>query len=101
MVNSELIEDDAARYGVRREATFFAVISFITRLSGLMRSGVFMLIFILFGFESGENPGSRPGTAARFMMILFPAVLMIFSVGISLLVRFTRSAEKPEPAGGP
>ena len=38
MVNSVLIEDDAARYGVRREATFFAGISFITRLSSLTRS---------------------------------------------------------------
>jgi GPH family glycoside/pentoside/hexuronide:cation symporter len=95
MVNSELIEDDAARHGVRREATFFAGISFITRLSGLVRSGVFMLIFVLFGFESGENPGGQPGTAARFMMILFPAALMVFSFGISLLVRFTRPAETP------
>jgi GPH family glycoside/pentoside/hexuronide:cation symporter len=89
MINSELIEDDAARHGVRREATFFAGISFVTRLSGLVRSGVFMLIFVLFGFESGENPGSRPGTAARFMMILFPAALMLLSFGASLLVRFT------------
>jgi GPH family glycoside/pentoside/hexuronide:cation symporter len=95
MVNSELIEDDAAHYGVRREATFFAGISFITRLSGLVRSGVFMLIFIIFGFESGENPGSQPGTAARFMMLLFPAVLMLCSVGVSLLVRFTGT--EPEP----
>ena len=54
MVNSVLIEDDAARYGVRREATFFAGISFITRLSSLTRSGVFLLLFTLFGFESGE-----------------------------------------------
>jgi GPH family glycoside/pentoside/hexuronide:cation symporter len=97
MVNSELIEDDAARHGLRREATFFAGISFITRLSGLVRSGVFMLIFVLFGFESGENPGGRPETAARFMMILFPAALMIFSFGISLLVRFTRSGETRKP----
>jgi GPH family glycoside/pentoside/hexuronide:cation symporter len=95
MVNSELIEDDAARHGIRREATFFAGISFITRLSGLVRSGVFMLIFVLFGFESGENPGGQPGTAARFMMILFPAALMILSFGVSLLVRF--ADEKPEP----
>lgn len=88
MVNSVLIEDDAARYGVRREATFFAGISFITRLSSLTRSGVFMLLFVLFGFESGDNPGGMPGTAARFMMIVFPIVLMALSVGASLLVKF-------------
>ncbi|GHU92159.1 hypothetical protein FACS189479_00210 [Spirochaetia bacterium] len=90
MVNSELIEDDAARYGVRREATFFAGISFITRLSSLVRSAVFMLLFIIFGFESAANPGADPGNAARFMMILFPAILMTCSVLISLPVRFKK-----------
>lgn len=92
MVNSVLIEDDAVCYGVRREATFFAGISFITRLSSLTRSGVFLLLFALFGFESGDNPGAMPGTASRFMMIVFPIVLMLFAVGASLLVRFKASA---------
>ncbi len=94
MVNSTLIEDDAARYGVRREATFFAGISFITRLSSLTRSGVFLLLFAWFGFESGENPGTMPGTAARWMMIVFPIVLMALSVGASLLVKFKKPEEQ-------
>ncbi len=93
MVNSTLIEDDAARYGVRREATFFAGISFITRLSSLTRSGVFLLLFAWFGFESGDNPGAMPGTAARWMMIVFPIVLMALSVGASLLVKFKKPEE--------
>jgi len=93
MINSALIEDDAARYGVRREATFFAGISFITRLSSLTRSGVFLLLFAWFGFESGENPGTMPGTAARWMMIVFPVILMAVSFGISLLVKFTNKKE--------
>ncbi|HIT53102.1 MAG TPA: MFS transporter [Candidatus Fimivicinus intestinavium] len=87
MVNSTLIEDDARRNGVRREATFFAGISFISRLSSLTRSGVYMLVYVLFGFESGDNPGTMPGTAARFMMIVFPIALMALSFLFSLLVR--------------
>lgn len=93
MVNSELIEDDAARSGQRREATFFACVSFVTRLSGLIRSGVFFLIFLLFGFESGDNPGTQPDMAARFMMIVFPAALMALSFAVSLFVRF----KTPDP----
>ena len=89
MVNSELIEEDAARNNLRREATFFASISFIIRLSGLLRSGVFMLLFLLFAFESGENPGPMPGTATRFMMIVFPAILMACSFIASLFVRLS------------
>jgi GPH family glycoside/pentoside/hexuronide:cation symporter len=88
MINSELIEDDAARNGLRREASFFASISFVTRLSGLIRSGVFFLLFFLFAFESSENPGPMPGTAARFMMIVFPIFLLALSVAASFFVRF-------------
>ena len=88
MVNSELIEEDARRFGVRREATYFSGISFVTRLSGLVRSGVFFLLVFIFGFESSAVPGDRPGMAARFMMIVFPAILMALSFSVSLLVRF-------------
>ena len=47
-----------------------------------------------FGFESGESPGAMPGTAARFMMIVFPIALMAFSVCASLLVRFRAPAAR-------
>jgi len=87
LVNSLLIEEDARRHGVRREAFFFAGLSFVIHLSSLVRSGVFLLLFALFHFESGTSPGPRPGDAARFMMIVFPAVLMALSVGVSLCVR--------------
>lgn len=96
MVNSTLIEDDARRNGVRREATFFAGISFISRLSSLTRSGVYMLVYVLFGFESGDNPGTMPGTAARFMMIVFPIALMALSFLFSLLVRLKAAGAPAE-----
>ncbi len=96
MVNSTLIEDDARRNGVRREATFFAGISFISRLSSLTRSGVYMLVYVLFGFESGDNPGTMPGTAARFMMIVFPIALMALSFLFSLLVRLKTAGAPAE-----
>ena len=96
MINSALIEDDAARYGVRREATFFAGISFITRLSSLTRSGVFLLLFAWFGFESGDNHGTMPGIAARWMMIVFPIILMAISFIISLTVKFHKHIGKEE-----
>ncbi len=92
MINSELIEEDARRNGVRREATFFAAISFVSRLSGLIRSGVFALLTLWFGFQSSAVPGDAPGQAGRFMMVVFPCMLMLVSFGVSQLVRF-RTAE--------
>jgi len=94
MINSILIEDDAARSGLRREASFFSGISFVTRLSGLVRSGVFFLLFFFFAFESSENPGDTPGMAARFMIVVFPIILMALSVSVSLLVRFKTTEGK-------
>ncbi len=90
MVNSELIEEDARKSGARREATYFAAISFVTRLSGLVRSGVFALLLLFFGYHSGAAPGPNPAEAARFMMVVFPMCLMLISFGVSLLVRIKR-----------
>lgn len=92
MINSELIENDAARSGLRREASFFASISFITRLSSLVRSGVFFLLFFLFAYESSTNPGPTPGLSSRFLTVVFPVILMVFSLISSFLVKL----EKPE-----
>jgi GPH family glycoside/pentoside/hexuronide:cation symporter len=96
MVNSELIEDDARRYGIRREATFFSIVSFATRLSGLVRSGVFVALSVFFGFVSSDDPGSNPAVAARFMMVVFPALLMAISFAISLFVKFEETTSENE-----
>lgn len=92
MVNSLLIEEDAQRYGLRREATYFAAMSFVRRLSGLIRSGVYFLVYSLFQFSSATDPGSNPGEAARFMMIIFPIALIALSFIMSLFVKFENKA---------
>ncbi len=97
MINSELIEEDARLSGVRREATFFAAISFVTRLSGLIRSGVFALLGWWFGYQSSVEPGPQPGDAARFMMVVFPFFLMMISFAVSRLVRFGDAAQNEMP----
>jgi GPH family glycoside/pentoside/hexuronide:cation symporter len=94
MVNSELIEEDARQSGVRREATFFAAISFVTRLAGLIRSGVFALLGWWFGFQSSTNPGSQPGNAAQFMMVVFPFLLMLISFGSACFVNFSANQKE-------
>ncbi|MDR1599302.1 MAG: MFS transporter [Oscillospiraceae bacterium] len=88
MINSELIEADARKHGVRREATFFAGISFVTRVSSLARTGVFFMLSAIFGFVSGSNPGANPAMASRYMMVVFPICLMAFSVAASMFARF-------------
>jgi GPH family glycoside/pentoside/hexuronide:cation symporter len=93
LVYSELIEEDAARNGLRREATFFASISFIIRLNGLVRSGVFFLLFYFWAFESGDNPGPMPEVATRYMITIFPIILMLGAVIMSHFVKFKITTE--------
>jgi GPH family glycoside/pentoside/hexuronide:cation symporter len=60
----------------------------MNRLNGLFTSLAFLLILRLFGFESGEVPGSQPNQAARFLMTVFPIFMMILSLGVSFLIHF-------------
>jgi len=60
----------------------------MNRLSGLFTSAAFYLIFIFFGFESGDNPGPQPGNASRFLLTVFPFVLMLISLLFSFFIDF-------------
>lgn len=87
MVNSLLIEEDAEKYGLRREATYFAGMSFVRRLSGLIRAGVFFLMFAVFGFVSGDEPGLRAAEASRFLTVVIPIILIALSAAVSMLAK--------------
>ncbi len=76
IVIASLIDEDTARYGVKREGMFISIMAFVNRLSGLIRSIAFFLLATLFGFISGDNPGQQPGEAAKFLLIVVPFVLM-------------------------
>ena len=56
----------------------------------------FLLVFRLYGFESGENPGAAPDAAARFLMVLFPVVVFAVCVVISRFLKFRQDGEKTE-----
>jgi GPH family glycoside/pentoside/hexuronide:cation symporter len=69
----------------------------MNRLSGLFTSAAFYMLFIFFGFESGDNPGPQPGNAARFLLTVFPFVLMLISLAFSFFINFKdRDAHKGE-----
>lgn len=88
LINAKIIDADRERTGLAREGIFNSTISFVIRFSGLMRSLVFLLVSVWFGFVDGADPGHNPGMAARFMMSLFPVIFMVISAFISRFVRF-------------
>ncbi len=88
LVGMKIIDEDTAKYNLRREGIISNALGFMNRLNGLFTSFAFYLIYVIFKFESGANPGPDPMNASRFLLTVFPFVLMVLSFGFSFLVKF-------------
>lgn len=94
LVGAKIIDDDRVRSGgIRREGIFNSMSSFVNRLHGLLVSLGLLLASVIFGYISGDEPGDRPGEAARFMIAVFPFCMMIISVTISRFLLLPESQE--------
>ncbi len=91
LVIARLIDVDAAKTGLRREAMFIAAFGFFNRLNALLKSLAFLAVASFYGFISGKDPGPHPAEAARFLMTVFPFALLVIAALIAQSVRI------PEP----
>lgn len=97
LIGARVMDEDTDKYNVRREGIISSALGFMNRLSGLFTSAAFYMLFIFFGFESGDNPGPQPGNAARFLLTVFPFVLMLISLAFSFFIDFKdRAVRSPE-----
>ena len=90
LIHSRIMDEDQAKNNVRREGIISNALGFMNRLNGLFTSAAYALLGVLFGYVSGDVPGPQPGTAARFLLTVFPFVLMVLSLGFSFLSDFER-----------
>ncbi len=100
LIGAKVMDEDARQHQVRREGIISNALGFMNRLNGLFTSLAFYLVFVLFGFESGKNPGPQPDQAARFLLTVAPPVLMVISLGFSFLIGFPdqgSSSADPDP----
>ena len=70
---------------------------FMNRLSGLFVAAGMFLASKIYGFESGDVPGTRPDDAARFLLCLFPLVLSAIGVVFTFFVKFDEEKIKRPP----
>lgn len=61
VMQAHIIDRDAERTGRRREGNYYSVNGFITRISGALQGFAFLSLSLLYGYRSGELPGSDPG----------------------------------------
>jgi GPH family glycoside/pentoside/hexuronide:cation symporter len=100
LVGARVMDEDTQKHGLRREGIIANALGFMNRLNGLFTSAAFLLVGKVYGFESGDNPGLHPDAAARFLLTVFPPILMLISFGFSWFINFKKPAEPaPEAAG--
>lgn len=94
IVGGRIIDEDAEKTGLRREGIYTAVSGFITRSSGLISALAFFVVGMIFGYESGDNPGPDPTSTFRYLMSIVPLCLLAIAVIISYTVKFDFSKNK-------
>lgn len=97
LIAAKVMDEDTQKHNQRREGIISNALGFMNRLNGLFTSAAFTLVFVLYGFESGNNPGTQPDNAARFLLTMFPFVLMLISLGFSFFINFAKP-ETPQVA---
>jgi GPH family glycoside/pentoside/hexuronide:cation symporter len=95
LVGAKIMDEDTQKHNLRREGIISSAMGFMNRLNGLFTSSGFFLVFTLFGFESGANPGQQPDDAARFLLTIFPMVLMVISFTFSFFINFKTTEKSP------
>ena len=98
LVVARVLDADAARTGLRREALFLAAFGFFARLGGVLKSLAFLSVVAIYGFVSGDEPGTRPDEAARFLTAAFPFALVVVA---AITSRFVRLPSIPGEAPAP
>lgn len=95
LIGAKVMDEDQLKHNQRREGLISNAMGFMNRLNGLFTSAAFTLVFVIYHFESGDNPGPDPANAARFLLTVFPFVMMLFSIGFSFFINFDKSEKLP------
>ncbi|HNT26148.1 MAG TPA: MFS transporter [Anaerolineales bacterium] len=108
LIGAKIMDEDTQKHNLRREGIISSAMGFMNRLNGLFTGAAFFLVAELFQFESGKNPGPQPDNAARFLLTVFPPILMVISFAFSWFINFDSTSqdaptpnEPASPAAGP
>jgi GPH family glycoside/pentoside/hexuronide:cation symporter len=74
IIMANFVDRNLKRTGHRREGIYYSLLRVIGKLSKILEALALLLLGLLFGYISGENPGPQPENAFRFLMSVFPLV---------------------------
>jgi GPH family glycoside/pentoside/hexuronide:cation symporter len=94
IIMANFVDRNLERTGHRREGIYYSLLRVIGKLSKVLESLALLLLGLLFGYVSGENPGPQPENAFRFLMSVFPLIFTIIAWLIASRLSFeTKEAE--------
>ncbi len=91
VISAQIIDEDYRRYKRNREGIYHSMLQILNKASGLLTAAAYLIVDGFFGFKSGDNPGSNPDAASRFLLAAFPICLMVIALVLALLIKFKDS----------
>jgi GPH family glycoside/pentoside/hexuronide:cation symporter len=79
IIMANFVDRNLERTGHRREGVYFSLLRVIGTLTKVPQALALVLLSLLFGYVSGENPGPQPENAFRFLISVFPFVFAIIA----------------------
>jgi glycoside/pentoside/hexuronide:cation symporter, GPH family len=98
LIQARIVDDDVRRHGQHREGLFLSAFGFFSRLTGATAGIGLGSLGFFFGYYSGADPGPNPGLAFRVAVSVYPFVIAVVGVVLSLLIRVP-DAGTPEVVG--
>ncbi|MFN2345601.1 MAG: MFS transporter [Dermatophilaceae bacterium] len=87
LIQARVLDEDVRRHGQHREGLFLSAFGFFSRLTGATAGLGLGSLGFLFGYYSGDDPGPNPGMAFRVAVSVYPFVIAVLGVTLSLLIR--------------
>ena len=85
LIRAGLVSRNTNLTGKQNEASYYGLMNSSIRMIGVLQSLAMLLVGVLFGYVSGDQPGPNPGLAFRFLL----GFLGVFSLCLAALVART------------
>lgn len=87
LIQARVLDDDVRRHGQHREGLFLSAFGFFSRITGATAGIGLGSLGFLFGYYSGDDPGPDPGMAFRVAVSVYPFVVAVLGVILSMVIR--------------
>jgi GPH family glycoside/pentoside/hexuronide:cation symporter len=95
IIVANFVDRNLERTGHRREGIYYSLLRVMGKFSKILESLSLVLLGLLFGYVSGENPGPQPENAFRFLMSVFPLIFTIIAWLIASRLSFETKQSSP------